>query len=192
MKTFPRRNNLTRFVALHAHRLASALWRNVRLARAGLKPKHQRRASVLPSQLKTNSFLARVLASQTLEVILVAVCLWCFLKPHPTRSVKMRQSIAGREIWSGTVHPDDWIELVAWEGTTLYKTQQVVYTQWKNREKYLERSLDNWGWVWYYDGGRKLTERQVALDVLDRAINKTFPHGNKKERSNSENPEYNP
>jgi len=69
----------------------------------------------------------------------------------------MSQRIGSYVIWDGYVTPETWCEVSSWEGSTLYKTQQVVFCQFKKLEKYIEKPLDNWGWVWYYDVGRKLT-----------------------------------
>lgn len=91
------------------------------------------------------------------DFLLVLVAVFLIFKPRPVRPIKISSSLGGRVIFQATVTPDTWCEVVAWEGSVLYKTQQVVYCQFKNLEKYREKSLDTWGWLWYYDVGRKLT-----------------------------------
>jgi len=104
------------------------------------------------------------------EWCLIAIAVLLLSKtPRPPAAIFMRQSLCGNVIWEGYVSADDWCEVVAWEGSTLYKTQQVVYTQFKNLQKYRENSLDNLGWVWYYDVGRKCESNQVVAGTLDRS-----------------------
>jgi len=97
-----------------------------------------------------------------LNITLLSLAAFAFLQKPQSSPMHIRTRIAGQIIFEGDVTPDTWCEVTAWEGGTLYKTQQVVWAQYKNLEKYRENSLDMWGWVWYYDGGRKPTNDFVG------------------------------
>jgi len=105
--------------------------------------------------LRAKRFSAALISSPALcAYALICLC-WPAPAPHPMRYTS---SLGGIVIFDGYVTPDTWCQVAAWEGTVLYKTQQVVYCQFKNLKKYSEKPLDTWGWVWYYDGGRRLCE----------------------------------
>lgn len=91
----------------------------------------------------------------TFDICGIAAILWVYAvhkKADASREFVMRSKLGGRVIFEARVEPDTLVIMPCWEGSTLYKTQTVVYTTVKNMKKYIEKPLDNKGWVWYYIG----------------------------------------
>jgi len=92
------------------------------------------------------------------DCLAIAIGVFLIFKPRPSRPITIMSSIGGKVIFQAQVLPTDWWEVPAWEkdpNNPLGMTQQVVYCQTKDLHKYSQKSLDMWGWLWYYDSGRK-------------------------------------
>jgi len=98
-----------------------------------------------------------------LTQILLVITLIIFCLPQPkNHTIHWKTSIAGHVIFEADVTPETWVELPAWDGTVLYKTSTICFTQVKNLHKYRQIPLDMWGWVWYYTGSASVQFRPPA------------------------------
>lgn len=84
-------------------------------------------------------------------------------RPH---AIRWTTKLAGKTIFDVLVEPDTLVIMPVWLDTGIpnVKTQWVVYTRVRDMRKYLEQPMDKYGWVWYYDGGRKHGDDSPLLD----------------------------
>jgi len=92
-----------------------------------------------------------------INITLVSLAVLAFCQPTRKQEFTIRSRIAGKIIFEAKITEDSWFQIPMWQGETLYKTQGWVFVQYKNLQNYQQKPLDMWGWVWYYDDGRKLT-----------------------------------